>query len=312
MSLKHFCLDFLHTAYSLYGFIRAKAFSSSVPTLAKQSNENIFILANGPSLKNDIKAHSALLSKYDSLMMNHAITESLSWQIKPKYYILMDSVFFVGDRYNVASREHYQRVEKEVKEVFNALENVPYHLELLVPNVWKHTLNLHNPNISIQTYGIAKFKGFDFIARYLFKHALALPSYCNVLIPSIICAIAMGYKRIYLLGCDHDWFRNYFVDSQNMLFNDYKHFYEESQTLCALEKLHLHHILYTDAEILHSYHILRELFLGVCICNLSSHSVIDAFPKSSLEQIFAGGGDRVKLLIFLVYAHFSQYRRAKC
>lgn len=297
MSLKHLCLNTLYTAYHLYAFIRNAAYTSSVSSLSKSTSNHIFILANGPSLKKDIQRYASLLNEHNTLMMNHSITKPIHHAIQPKYHILMDSVYFIGDTYNVASQAYYQKVEQEVKEILSVLEYISYPFALLVP------IDIKNHHINIQTFGIAKFKGFDFIAHFLFQKALALPSYCNVLIPSIICCIAMGCKYIYLLDCDHNWFKNYFVDTNNTLFNDYKCFYNEDETLCALEKIHLHNILHTDAEILQSYHILQRLFASTTIYNLSSHSAIYAFPRSTLADILAGGGDRVKLLAFLILLH---------
>ncbi|WP_304382720.1 hypothetical protein [uncultured Helicobacter sp.] len=309
MSLKHLCLNTLYTAYHLYAFIRNAAYTSSVSSLSKSTSNHIFILANGPSLKKDIQRYASLLNEHNTLMMNHSITQPIHHAIQPKYHIVMDSVYFIGDTYNVASQAYYQKVEQEVKEILSALERISYPLTLLVPNVWEHLIDIKNPHINIQTFGIAKFKGFDFIARFLFQKALALPSYYNVLIPSIICCIAMGYKYIYLLGCDYNWFKNYFVNTNNTLFNDYKHLYNEDETLCAPEKIHLYNILHTDAEIFQSYHILQRLFTSTTIYNLSSHSAIDAFPRSTLADILAGGGDRVKLLAFLILLHsFILYR----
>ena len=210
MRLKPLCLDILHSAYFLQTFFRGRAFVSTVSSLVSPQNHSIFILANGPSLKDDVAPYLAELSECHTLMMNHSVTQNIHKDIRPKYHILLDSVYFVGDTYNIMAQSDYERVTKEVQELYHSFEQLSYPVELLVPNIWKDKIHIKNPLITLQTFGIAKFKGFDFISRFLFSKAIALPSYCNVLIPSIICCIAMGYKKIYLLGCwikDHRWLR---------------------------------------------------------------------------------------------------------
>ncbi|WP_104742641.1 hypothetical protein [Helicobacter cinaedi] len=315
MRLKPLCLDILHSAYFLQTFFRGRAFVSTVSSLVSPQNHSIFILANGPSLKDDVAPYLAELSECHTLMMNHSITQNIHKDIRPKYHILLDSVYFVGDTYNIMAQSDYERVTKEVQELYHSFEQLSYPVELLVPNIWKDKIHIKNPLITLQTFGIAKFKGFDFISRFLFSKAIALPSYCNVLIPSIICCIAMGYKKIYLLGCDHDWFKGYFVDSHNKFYIDYKHFYEEQQTESNFAKITLTEMLSVDSEILRSYHTIQRIFNNISIYNLSSNSAIQAFPRSTLEstlaEIFMGGGGKSKdsillFFAFLLHSHHSQ------
>ncbi len=307
MRLKPLCLDILYSAYFLQAFLRNGAFASTTPSLISPQNHTIFILANGPSLQDDIARYITELSQCHTLMMNHSVTKSIHKDICPQYHILMDSVYFVGDTYNVAAQGDYDRVAKEVQEVYHSLEQLSYPIQLLVPNIWRDKICIKNPLVTLQTFGIAKFRGFDFISRLLFSKALALPSYCNVLIPSIICCIAMGYKKIYLLGCDHDWFKGYFVDLHNKLYIDYKHFYEEEQTQSNFAKIYLADILNVDSDILRSYHTIQHIFKDISICNLSSNSAIQAFPRSTLAEIFMGGGAVVKISFcyFLFYLTFT-------
>ncbi|BAM32412.1 truncated predicted protein [Helicobacter cinaedi CCUG 18818 = ATCC BAA-847] len=199
MRLKPLCLDILYSVYFLQAFFRNKAFSSSVTSLASPQNNAIFILANGPSLKDDIAPYTTELSQCHTLMMNHSVTQNIHRDIRPKYHILLDSVYFVGDTYNIMAQSDYERVSKEVQELYYSFEQLSYPIELLVPNIWKDKIHIKNPLITLQTFGIAKFRGFDFISRLLFSKAIALPSYCNVLIPSIISVLQWVIKRFICL-----------------------------------------------------------------------------------------------------------------
>ena len=70
------------------------------------------------------------------------------------------------------AQSDYERVTKEVQELYHSFEQLSYPVELLVPNIWKDKIHIKNPLITLQTFGIAKFKGFDFISRFLFQKPL--------------------------------------------------------------------------------------------------------------------------------------------
>ena len=46
-------------------------------------------------------------------------------------------------------------------------------------------------------------EGFPSVSRILFDRGLAMPRPRNVLIPSIMAGIRLGYRRIVIVGADH-------------------------------------------------------------------------------------------------------------
>lgn len=284
MRFKYFCINLLRSAYYLRSVIKHYR---RVDICRNTSNNRIFILANGASLKGDIDEFIPQLAKEDVLMMNNSISDPLHSIIKPRYHILLDSMYFIGDTYNVMSQIQYQKVASELERILSLFDKVDYPLRLLVPSIWQEKLIINNPYIIKQTYGITLFRGFDWMARILFLHALALPSNNNVLVASLICCIAMGYQYIYILGCDHDWIKDYRVNEHNILQVKPTHFYNEEEIAFNLDKTNLSRYLLGDAEIFGAYNIIHTLFRDINIKNLSSNSMIDAFPRDKLQNVLA-------------------------
>ena len=93
-------------------------------------------------------------------------------------------------------------------------------------------------------------------------------------------AIFFGYKKIYLLGFDHDWF--------NGIFN---YFYDENADHKI--KPDLSKVAFADSEfqmrrhayIFKKYKALYKLHGNIYNCNYDQNSYVDVFPKLSLDSV---------------------------
>ncbi|RDU57140.1 hypothetical protein CQA49_00290 [Helicobacter sp. MIT 00-7814] len=251
-------------------------------------NDELFIIANAPSLQQDIKGFEEFLAQKDVLMLNNSILQPIFETLKPKYYVLMDSAYFVGNAYQVTSDRTFASQKEIFEKTLDTLKHTNHTLTLFIPSIWKDKLKICNPNITLQTYGVFKFEGFRWLQKFLFSRAFAVPSHSCVLIPSIICALRLGYKKIYLLGCEQSAFKGYEVDCNNTLRMEYKHFYKEKDTSYELERTNIADSLYADSEVFRSYRIINDLFTNR-IVNCASVSYIDAFPRVSLAKVLGGG-----------------------
>ncbi|MGI0440279.1 hypothetical protein ACRE1S_07135 [Helicobacter himalayensis] len=269
----------------------------SIKSSKDAQNKELFIIANAPSLQQDIKGFEGFLAQKDVLMLNNSILQPIFQTLKPKYYVLMDSAYFVGNAYQVVSNRSFAFQRELFEKTLRALRHTNQTLTLFVPSIWRDRLKIDNPNITLQTYGVFKFEGFKWLEKLFFSRAFAVPSHSCVLIPSIICALRLGYKKVYLLGCEQSAFKGYEVDCNNALRLEYKHFYKEKDTSYELERTNIADSLYADSEIFKAYRTINELFANR-IVNCASVSYIDAFPRVSLEKVLGGGGNRD--LIFLL------------
>lgn len=99
----------------------------------------------------------------------------------------------------------------------------------------------------------------------------------NVVSTSIQAAIYMGFKEIYLLGCDYNLFCS----------KGASHCYDDEEELSDLPKYNL-------AFYLKYYHLTTEIHYmirraaklqGVAIVNLTEESLLDAYPKRSINSV---------------------------
>lgn len=257
----------------------------SVHNLKNSSNTELFIVANGHSLHADIAEYKSFITKKDILMLNNSIQHSLFDELKPKYYLLMDSMYFVQDLYKDVSKDTYEYMSHSINKTLNAFNSIKLNMILFVPSVWIDKISIQNPNITLHTYSVSTLKSFHWLEKFLFQRGLAIPC-CNcVLIPAIICAIAMGYKTIYLLGCNQDTFLNYYIDNSNLLkIKGYKHFYREKEVE-MISNYSIGEKLEHESDIFKAYSKINKLFSNHKIINLSSVSMIDAFPRDNLANI---------------------------
>ena len=113
-----------------------------------------------------------------------------------------------------------------------------------------------------------------------------MPRPRNVLIPSIMAGIRLGYRRIVIVGADHTWTRTLSVDEQNRVISIQPHFYkdnnaEHERVASVYEGLRLHDVLGSMTITFRSYHHIADYaaHIGVEILNASAETFIDAFPR---------------------------------
>lgn len=243
----------------------------------QKSSKKLVILANGPSLKNVDIAN--VVKEMDVCVVNDFCKSDLFWKIKPRIYVLADPLYF---------NEEMRETELET---IKSLMRVKWSLSLLVPfSVYKIAKDkISNSYIQICPYHTNPYQGWDNIRFLLYDKGLSMPRIQNVLIPSIFCAINMGYRCIEIYGVDHSWTQDIRVDSQNRVCLTDSHFYDQEKISlnpwkkCTGEQYKMHEILRDLAYMFEGYHLLREYANrnNCVICNMTSNSFIDAFERNN-------------------------------
>ena len=219
---------FLHNSIETLAFVKHWLLHlHAIPTIAKlynKGNNEIFVVVNGPSLQGDIAGYESLIAQKDVLMVNQAIQTPLFKTLKPKYYAIVDTIF-LSKSYRQAVKTHFDeesfdRVCVPFQKTFELFNTTEHNFTLFVPSTFMDGLKITNPRISTYTFGLYDFRGFEWLEKIAYKKALAMPSSDNILIFAIVSAIAMGYKRIYLLGCDQNAFLGYYVDNKTNKFSN--------------------------------------------------------------------------------------------
>lgn len=233
------------------------------------------IIANGPSLKEEISRID--INEGDFCVVNEIFYSSYYKIIKPRYHVMMDSIYFINEDY------------------FNTIINeVDWDMKLFVPfrkiKLLKLLKQMPNKHIKVIPFHINEHTGKEFFRINMYKRGLSMPMPQNVLIPSIFNAINMGYKEIRLYGVDHSWTESLRVNNRNQVCQIQSHFYDSNNNMEPWYKWNMKEI-YKMHEILHdlsntfkSYHLLKEYAdkRGCKIINFTKNSFIDAFERAQV------------------------------
>jgi hypothetical protein len=229
--------------------------------------ERCFILATGPSIKEqDI---SFLKNEICIAVSNFFVHPEYS-NIKPKYYCI-----------------------------------APYHLPITEDawQIWMDEIAEHLENTKLffslsdleRNHRSGRFKENDVYYlsfreewKYQLKRELdlskSIPAPASVPITALMLAIYMGFEKIYLLGCDHDWILH---------VNESKHFYEEKSHALNRhgydewpdEDFSSHCLSYVTLWDAYKNVIRLSKNQSTKIFNATPKSLLDIFPRVSLEKI---------------------------
>lgn len=254
--------------------------------------QDIIILGNGPSLRENFKNNMETLKERDTFAVNKfCLTPEFSC-VKPKFYLLIDPAFYTNR--NTSSK--FINLQKQISEAL--IQKVDWDMTLFIPagtdmkDDWTD-LSIQNKNIKIIYINSNDAIGFRSIVFKLYKYNLAMPAAQNVLVGAIFLSLNMGYRNIYLLGADHSWTEDLRVNSKNQLYIYNKHYYGQEHTIFykgieQKEIWKMHEILFAWSRTFMSYFILRDYAkkVNAHIYNLTEDSYIDAFQKAKFEEIF--------------------------
>lgn len=212
--------------------------------------ERVYVVGNGPSLK---KVDLNLLKGKDIITMNKSILSPVYKELMPKYHVVLD---------------------KEILgQITDAIEE-----DLKDPNS-KTIFILHRSVVDkFAQYDRAYFffgthiPTSDHIKTDLTKN---VTTFMNVLPFATLCAIAIGYKSIVMLGNDFSFFAA----------RKEQHFYDVE------DKLERKESLYQDlsgcAIVLLEYRCLYKYAVNnnIEVYNATEGSLLDEIPQKSLESL---------------------------
>lgn len=241
--------------------------------------ESLIIMGNGPSLRQTIADHRDLLTTSATLAVNFAANAPEFQDIRPALYVLADPHFFNG-----------LKTDPNVERLWKNLSQVSWQMTLFVPCKSKIPDFIEeNKHLAIKRFNLTPGEGTPALVYWLYRHGLAVPRPRNVLIAAIMVALREGYRDIRIVGADHTWSRDLWVDDDNRVISVQPHFYkdnEQERERVANEYAgyHLHHILNSLTIAFRSYHQIADYAASIDarIVNCTPGSFIDAFPRSAL------------------------------
>lgn len=243
----------------------------------------LIVMGNGPSLSTTIAQCRQQLEAFPLLAVNFAAIAPEFTDLKPEYYVLADPLFFE------------EPATANVVRLRDALSNVNWPMTLFVPArmvKFASRLTASNPVIRIASFNPVGIEGFETLENLAFGSGLGMPRPRNVLIPSLMVAITLGFKVIYVAGADHSWMKTLEVTDENIVVSVQPHFYKEaedekSRITSVYKNIRLH-------EVVHSFYIAFKSYFaieryarrqGVRIINVTPGSYIDAFERANLAAV---------------------------
>lgn len=256
--------------------------------LPQPTKKELVILGNGPSLQHFLKENIDFLNKKQSLAVNHFADTEIYTQIQPDFYVINVPEFWTDDVDDDVLKRRNQLIE-------NLVEKTHWNMNLLLgmgakkSKLWRN-LSKRNPHLKIYFFNVTPIEGFRFFKHFCYRNQLGMPRPHNVLIPSLINAINMGFKKIYLAGADHNWMKEIFVADDNTVYLTQKHFYDlqtarpEVMKKTGKDKRKLHEILHKFMLAFQGYFDINDYSnrQNAQIINITRNSFIDAFKRQKL------------------------------
>lgn len=277
---------FIDTALSVFKILLLSKFIR-FPKHKIASSECV-ILANGPSLNDFIAANKGFLMNKDTLCVNFFPTTGYYADVKPNYCVINAPEMWIDD-----VEDHYITSRESL---FQAIaEKTHWPLTLFMPVAarrypsWQKAVKV-NKYITIAFYNTTPIDGFRSFVHFCFRHQLGMPRPHNVLIPSIMLALHLQYKTIYLAGADHSWLKDLWVSDENLVLLTQKHFYDEKTARAepmrqlGRNQRKLHEVLIKFVHAFRGYFVINDYAIscGTKIINITPGSFIDAFERMKI------------------------------
>ena len=255
----------LYTLYNLIADIlfnldlsSKKLIKQNIKYRNKHESQRCFIMGTGPSLLALSKANVNALSNEIIIGTNSLYKAEIVSSLTPTYYSLVDDLYRnkLGHTFDEVFLKYKKRPPifiTDYRAAFTATEASPNNQHIFIYSKKYPTTQMRD-DLDTNIYAAM-----------------------NVVSYSILVAMFMGFKRIYLLGCDYNAFC---TDGKGHAYDD---------------RLESKQVNYNLAFYLKFYWITTEFHYLIArlarkkkieIVNLTPNSLLDAYPSGSLDQLF--------------------------
>ena len=168
----------------------------------KKNFDKTIVIANGPSLKIDIKKILKKRKNAEIYVLNYFAATKYFLDIKPEYYVLTDRVYW--------SQHVNDDFKADNEKIFNYLEKVNWKMNLICPENgfrWVKNRLIKNNNIKIlKTYSVnIEFKTEN-VYLFAINKNITTPNFINGLVMVLWHAIYKKKLDIEIYGADFSLF----------------------------------------------------------------------------------------------------------
>lgn len=239
--------------------------------------ERCFILACGPSIK---QQDLTLLKGETCITVSNFYVHKDYDKIRPAYHCVPD---VLGGHKGYITEEYAVKWFREMEE--RTGQSVMFLSAGDKEWIERHGL-FRNREVSYLYFG----GSWEEIERTGIDLTRSVPGVQSVSIMALTIAIYMGFKDIYLLGCDHDWILHYGTSV---------HFYEENESILATragygewantdleEQLKCCWVLWSQYKAIRRYIEAK----GGKVYYANRGGLLDVFPRIDYESLFVRSG----------------------
>lgn len=262
--------------YSVTDVFKVVGFSRfRLPDKPRSEDENIYILANGPVTDNFLQNPPLDFTSSSVFCMNFGLIEKRIFQLRPKYYVVADpNVFGQDDVLAIVYDKYLQLV--------SVLNEVDWDLNLYIPYDFRSgrfTRDIKNDSIKIQWFNRTPLKSSKWLLLLLYRRGLGLPKAESVIIAALALSILCRPKTVKLVGVEHDWVRNLYVNENNRVYYFLKHFYKEDKEYKS--DLTISGFMLSQYRLFKSHETIRYLsdMQNVKVINMTASSLIDSYER---------------------------------
>ena len=261
--------------------------------------DTIFILGNGPSLKEQLEKSCDTIASYPCVCVNSFVSTDFYKRVKPCMYLLMDPAYFIPMT-KIKHTHETEVVRNAIENTWNDLhDKTEWNITLVVPTQFKENerlkqlrTNFHITILFCNMRDCSIYLNKKDMFKLFNKNKLASPAQ-TVINTAVYLAIFWKYKKVILLGADTSLHEDLLVDQKtNLLYTEDKHFYNSKRQIAYknVEQgtvFKLHEFLYAIGKMFENYQLLREYadYNSVSIFNASAKSWIDAFERRTLGEL---------------------------
>jgi|SaaInl8_200m_RNA_FD_contig_123_20842_length_16952_multi_6_in_2_out_1_10 hypothetical protein len=269
--------------WKLLSIIKRTVYPNGATSLKKidftKNHNDVIVLGNGPSLKNDLEDIVKKADTHDFVCVNNFCSTTYYTTFKPSIYVFLDDYFF-----SKIVHEMWIVQRKKTFKIIN--EETTWPMKIFLPfgadeNILKEFIT--NDNIEI-----IKMNVFSSSKINLYNSGYFGPEQCNVLIYAVYLAIWAKYKNIKIYGADMSFHKDIDVDQKdNSLVMIFKHFNSEDTVEKCMKNperivpFTATEIMKTTADTFNAHELLNCYAeeKNITIINFSSYSFVDAYRR---------------------------------
>lgn len=272
---------------SIVFFVKLKYLKHWKPE--KMEKQNVVIIGNGPSLKNEFTIIEEFLNRsqndFDFICVNTFATSKFYEIIKPSKYVIVDPLFFTDTTEDISLNIKRDSITKSL------INKTSWPVSLYIPRYYVKSYFVqslaNNDYIDIKPLNNIPLEGgVELFKHILFKLRLGNPVGQNVMITATFLGIQKKYKKIFLFGADHSWLCNLKVLHNNFITLDDKHIDESDENVIVLKEqdgrpkklpdfVNQLYVMFREYHVLSNY----ATKANTEILNMTKGSFIDAFKK---------------------------------